>query len=203
MSGPYDSDTPFDSGSSYGIDETYETSAGSEELLDDSLYVMQDRDVAFGRNLVDQVRAHPVPVLLTGIGVTWLLASSLRASREEVIWHDETGAAGTLRQGQAAARQGYEYLRYDQPLVLGALAIAAGALLGSLLPESAVESSYLGDYSDRTRSRVKDEVEHASILVKEAAVRATEGVREAMEDAVRPEPRSGVDSVPSDRTSPF
>lgn len=197
MSGTYDpnapksSDAPYGPESSYGVDAFYESDpesdspVSSEELVDDALYVIQDQGSAFGRNLVEQVRAHPVPALLTGIGVTWMLANSLRASRESVIWHDEV-EAGTWGGGENAVRQGYDFLRNDQPLVLGALAIAAGALIGSLLPESETEASYLGEYSDRTRSRVREEVEQASILVKEAAVRATEGVRQAADAADDP-----------------
>ena len=60
--------------------------------------------------------------------------------------HDaRMAAADTLKRGGRAASNLFE----DQPLVMGALAIAVGAGLGSLLPHSKIEDEALGANSDR------------------------------------------------------
>lgn len=217
------------------------------ELLDQGLRMFKSGGSGFGRNLADQVRNNPVPTVLTGIGLTWLMAASDRpppayrgrsgssltekasgaasagsgaADKARGLAGQARGAASQARgaashaadstraaaeRGRAAAEnaahytqemsrsvadatrsgarsawQGYDYLRREQPLVLGALAVAAGAIIGGLLPRSQVEDQYIGEYSDETRDRLKEEARHQMDQAKETAADTAEKVsREA------------------------
>jgi hypothetical protein len=45
---------------------------------------------------------------------------------------------------------------HDQPLVLGALGLAAGALIGAVLPGSAAEDRLMGEARDRALAKAKE-----------------------------------------------
>jgi hypothetical protein len=48
------------------------------QVLDDLMgYFRGSEGAVFGRNLMDSVQSNPLPAALTGIGLTWLMASSL------------------------------------------------------------------------------------------------------------------------------
>ena len=51
------------------------------QVLDDVIRYFRGKEGAdFGRSLLDSVRANPLPTALTGIGLTWLMASNPRRS---------------------------------------------------------------------------------------------------------------------------
>lgn len=79
------------------------------------------------------------------------------------------GVSSRARGGARRARAGAEHLLADQPLLLGALGIAAGALLGAALPASEQEDRALGRLRD-------DALDHARAL-------GAKGVRRAREKA--------------------
>ena len=48
------------------------------QVLDDLMgYFRGSEGAVFGRNLMDSVQSNPLPAALTGIGLTWLIVSSL------------------------------------------------------------------------------------------------------------------------------
>lgn len=63
------------------------------------------------------------------------------------------------RQGGEAARESFETMLEEQPLVLGALALAAGAAFGGLLPRTRTEDSLMGEQSDRLKDEVASTVQ--------------------------------------------
>ena len=215
------------------------------ELLDQGLRMLRRNGGSeLGRSLADQVRNNPLPTLLTGLGVTWLMAAPNRppieqpspggsgfgrfkesvsraasaasgaASRASSAASSARGSAGQAagraqaagQQGRAAAGdaahraadlgrgmanvsrsgaqhawEGYEYLRREQPLVLGALAVAAGAVIGGLLPRSETEDRYMGEYSDEASQRLKEEAAHKAEQAKETAAGAAEAATDEVE----------------------
>jgi hypothetical protein len=245
--------------------EALERRLSPGELLDQMLHVVKDNGGAFGKNLAIQVRNNPVPVLLTGIGMTWLMAASDRPPQRSGygmgLGYDSSvdygsamrgkgsamrdkasamgsslsegassaadsarataqhareaaeGMAGSVREGAMHARdsarsaaygladssragaeslwEGYEYLRREQPLVLGALAVAAGALLGSLVPSTRAEDRLMGEQSDEAMQRLKEEGQRRVDQAKDAAADAAEAAR----DSVQPK-RAGRSDVP-------
>ncbi|MFU8817206.1 MAG: DUF3618 domain-containing protein [Pseudomonadales bacterium] len=249
--------------------EALERRLSPGELLDQVLHVVKDNGGAFGKNLATQVRNNPVPVLLTGIGMTWLMAASDRPPRRYAGYGYETGygygtgaghdagarVEGAMESAQgagssamesargaassathsardAASRAGdsarsaaegararaestargvadttrasaeglwdtYEYMRREQPLALGALAVAAGALLGSMLPSTTTEDRMMGEQSDEAAERLKEQGRRGAEQARAAAADAAETARESVQPkrAGRAEPPSGSGSA--------
>lgn len=195
-----------------------------------------DRVMHFGKgngnelmqNLGATIKAHPLPALLTSVGLVWLYASrnepapssnggysggrstylaatSMSTGRETADDGSSTGAelkqraqqlgdnlsdswdqttakvsdlsdkmtdklhsAGsqisqktqqatdTLRQQSVRAKQSFTQLLNDNPLALGAMGIALGAILGAALPITEQENQMLGKASDKVADKAKD-----------------------------------------------
>lgn len=75
----------------------------------------------------------------------------------------------------------------NQPLVAGALAFAAGAALGALVPRLPQEDELMGDVADQVKEAVKDAaeplIEEGQHLLDEGTAKLEEG-REALEDGL-------------------
>ncbi|HXV24301.1 MAG TPA: DUF3618 domain-containing protein [Alphaproteobacteria bacterium] len=70
------------------------------------------------------------------------------------------------------ARTGFEHMLDEQPLVLGAVAVALGAVLGATLPTSRLENRYLGPARERLRHRAGDFAREQWEKAKEVAASA-------------------------------
>ena len=94
----------------------------------------------------------------------------------------------------------------DQPLVVGALALAAGAAIGGLLPHSRIEDDTLGATSDRLYADAQDlyraERDKAIAVAKVAASDVKDEIKDAGTDlkAMLPEGKN-VGEVIADRTA--
>jgi uncharacterized protein DUF3618 len=216
------------------------------ELLDRVMDVVKRHGGEFGDNLLTQVRNNPLPTIIAGVGVAWLMTASKRPPPrgyphfgDDYGSDDRSGTAdrfssafesardtasstaesaksaatdamdATTRAARGAAdaaeraahraadmtRQtadrvarasrasahsvtgGYSYLYREQPLVLGAIAVAAGAALGALLPSTRSEDSVLGETSDEVKARLQSEAESRGGELREAAAEAVETVK--------------------------
>lgn len=217
-----------------------------------------DRLVNFGKgngselaqNLGATIKAHPLPALLTSVGLAWLYASRNEPAPSSVdtgfrrsgyvgatamstgrempgdgsdiglgqraqdlgdqvadTWdrasarvsqfsdqvtdklhgmtdtlHDASATVGaktrqatdTARQQSMRARQGFNQMLDENPLALGAIGVALGALLAAALPITEQENQLLGKASDRVTDKARD------------AVRSTVAdARESVHDATR------------------
>lgn len=216
--------------------EALERKLSPGELLDQFLGTMKHNGGDFGRNLLTQVRNNPVPVLLTGVGLTWLISTSDRppqpaahgsgpslgerassaaaaargaagqassgarsaaegargamGSAAEHTRHALEGMAGSTRHtaqsvaeasrtGMHSLAEGFDYLRREQPLVLGAIGVAAGALIGAMFPATAAEDEWIGERRDETLDRLKEEGQRTVEEAKGAAADAAEAARQA------------------------
>jgi hypothetical protein len=83
------------------------------------------------------------------------------------------------RSGMQSVAECYSYLRNEQPLVLGAIAIVAGAAIGALLPTTSAENEWMGEASSTAKERLKNEARRRMDDVKEGAAQVTEAVRQA------------------------
>jgi ElaB/YqjD/DUF883 family membrane-anchored ribosome-binding protein len=121
----------------------------------------------FVSNLGSQVKYNPLPVSLVGIGLAWLMAASktpgnssefssqVGESKEQAKQRiaqlgervNELGQSARNRMSQA--REGYSHLVQEQPLALGAVGVAIGALLAAYLPRTRQEDEMLGEASDK------------------------------------------------------
>ena len=175
--------------------EALEERISPSALADRTMRLLRENGGEFGHNLATQVRDHPLPAILAGIGIAWLfvesgpkphradhsadahargaagggLSSVTTATRSAAAQAADatrdavTQAANATRSaaGHAAdsTRQmmhdaavasrsvstGYSHLSREHPLALAALAVAAGAVLGALLPATEVEEELLGE----------------------------------------------------------
>ncbi|MET1753983.1 DUF3618 domain-containing protein [Novosphingobium sp. RD2P27] len=93
-------------------------------------------------------------------------AESFRNRRH--AWSDSSKNAGHAMagQGRAAAGKGQE-LYESNPLIGGLVAAAAGAFLGSLLPESQAEQQKLGGIGEKARNMASDQADHAMNAARE------------------------------------
>jgi hypothetical protein len=206
--------------------DALETRLSPSALLNHVVESVKESGGDFSANLLNQVRNNPLPSILAGVGIAWLMTASKRpppSARATASTGDEhpleeglaaareswRGATDTLRGAAARTREtfagvsdgtreaagkladatreswhsvaatsragartvgdSFSYLRDEQPLILGALAIAAGALIGGLLPRTASEDRWLGAASADARGEIKDTARKAMNAVKDAA----------------------------------
>lgn len=90
-------------------------------------------------------------------------------------------AAERAREQSRRAGQGFQTILEEQPLVVGALGIALGAIIGALLPESEREDRMLGQARDRVLDRAKDLGTRGYEQVRGKAQQAAAGAREAVQ----------------------
>ncbi len=194
------------------IDELMQQFAPGELINQGISFFRSKGNYNFIRNLTTQVENNPIPTVLTGVGLIWLMSASSQpsvnqgesltdtiskkagATREKLSSatgrvgsssHDvaertrETGqqvAAGArdakrrvsdvsrhtaerARSGLRNAREGSTQVLREHPLLVGVLAVAAGAALGSLLPRTSAEDRAVGELSDRETDAVKEKAE--------------------------------------------
>ena len=217
------------------------------ELIDRFTSAVKQNSGEFGTNLLTQVRNNPVPSIMAGIGLAWLMASSKQppaarsgehtrglgdrfasamdsvrgaaeSARETVYGATEsareqadgvadlarnaasatTEAASraadsarrtgdSLRRASAAGAQsvaeGYSYLSREQPLLLGAIAIVAGAAIGALLPGTRTEDEWIGGTSDAAKTRLKDQAKQRFDDLRETGAEIAEAARETLTGA--------------------
>lgn len=179
------------------------------QILDQALGFVRENGGEFGRNLGNSVKQNPLPVILTGVGLLWMIASrgsapggsaggsarvrtdsdrtevedisregegvgerlsdAASSARERISGlagrvSDRAGAAAERVQGAAhaagaqaqRAREGFGQLFEEQPLLIGALGVALGALFGAALPASETEDRMFGQARDRALQRSKE-----------------------------------------------
>lgn len=178
------------------------------QIVDQAIHWLKEGRVGgtasgFADSLSNTIKENPVPVALVGIGLTWLAVSSRGAVRASTSFVDETAAlkerASTMSRdaGERArevkervqvaasrARESSSELWDSQPLVVGAIAVGVGALLGALLPSTPREQRALG----RVRAEPLGEAsEEGSRLLGEAG-------QEEAERSVRSERAGGAPS---------
>jgi hypothetical protein len=216
--------------------EALERRFSFDRLVDLTVGRIRDRGGEFAGNLTDAAARNPVPLLLTSIGIGWMMLTSrrsadgastysgdggrigerMRNARDRVsstadrirgaaestrdTWQEASesardglhraadslrgaaessrdtfehtaeslrSGADSLRSGAtraaAATREQIEYARSrvdrlldEQPLMLGAIGLAAGAIIGALLPTTEQEDRYLGDARDKVLKNVAE-----------------------------------------------
>ena len=138
-----------------------------------------------GNTVVDRLRNNPIPALMTGVGVAWLLMSNgeryrgngdryrpyLRqvtaqlsyrtASDRTTDWSTETGEGRRMASpnGRSAMRNGVrqiETMVRQYPLAVGAAAVLIGASLGMVVPETERENELMGEARDTALERAQE-----------------------------------------------
>jgi len=124
------------------------------QLVDQGLdYLRRSGATEFVENLGGAAKNNPLPVALTSIGIAWLMALGRQPAQNHgsgASWFEPSSSGPGLREKAASmrerasevtdtarqqwqrARGGVDYLVNEQPLVLGAIGLAIGALLGGV-----------------------------------------------------------------------
>ena len=203
------------------------------ELINQAMVMFRGSgDAHFIRNLSTQIQNNPVPTILAGVGLTWLMTASkqppersapggpsrARQSAGQKLSHLADQARGSTQQASESARQKQQHLaqgasdmkerlsdnshqamgsarsgarsvrdRYDtmlqeQPLMLGAMAIAAGAALGALIPRTKTEDQTLGEVSDEQKQVARH---HAQEMKEQAESKVEEKLNEHRSQTAR------------------
>jgi ElaB/YqjD/DUF883 family membrane-anchored ribosome-binding protein len=110
--------------------------------------------------------------------------------------------AGTAQAQANRAREGFNTLLEEQPIILGALGLAVGAAIGTMLPSTEQEDRLLGPARDKMISQIKERGSEVYEQVREKAEDTVEkvqqagqntmaGERDAIKDREESNPRQG------------
>lgn len=208
--------------------EALERRFSFDRLVDLTVSRVRERGGEFAGNLTDAATRNPLPLLLTSVGLAWMMMASrngnhesnrnwrpgrgggrrvtdelrdragnlrsraadaadqvsgafdstretlkdaVQSSREtfeetaESLRSRASRAAEVTREQAQIARERLDHLLHDQPLVLGALGLAAGAIIGALLPTTEQEDRFIGPMRAKV---VKDAAQKSRALYETA-----------------------------------
>lgn len=209
-----------------------------DRLMELTIGRVRDRGGEFAGNLTDAATQNPVPMLLTSIGLGWMMltnrggggsrasystsdladkasgaaermhgaasgaAESVHGAMDatrETLEHSAESLRGSASRAATATREQVDYARQrmdrlleEQPLVLGAIGLAAGAILGAWLPTTEHEGRLLGDVRDKAvrnvtqQSRSRYEAARETAATYSSPSREDEAGREREQAAQRP-----------------
>jgi hypothetical protein len=87
-------------------------------------------------------------------------------------------ARNSLRRSTRGAQNGFQRLLRDNPLLVGAAAIVAGAAVGAALPETERENELMGETRDSMIDKAQELARNIPVTVQEAAGEAVKTVAE-------------------------
>lgn len=136
------------------------------ELIEQALDMAREHGGEFSRNLGAQVKNNPMPMILSSLGLTWMMMSSGKTgaahgthetnSDKTSELGDRVHEAGTdVKHSVQHAGETLAKFYREQPLIAGSLGIAIGAALGGLVPPTEMEDEVLGEASDRSVDAAK------------------------------------------------
>ncbi len=202
-------------------------------MIDTVLGYAKGNGGEFVTNLGNTLKANPVPTVLTGVGLVWLMAGQNRQPAstyststgpsmrdrlsEKTTGLKEQGASLKDRAGQMthnlsssvsstrarlsdSSRHAGENLRYradqarggfnrmlnEQPLALGAIGVALGALVAACIPPTRREDELMGEARDemahRAREKAEEGYERASAVGQDVAEQVKHELKRDMND---------------------
>ena len=168
------------------------------ELIDQAVGMAREHGGEFGRNLSVQVKNNPLPLILTSVGISWMMMASSKngaanahgsyntdkhgrsikdtlgdtatKSRDKAVEVGDRlhGANANVKESAQNARDSLTQFYREQPLIAGSLGIAIGAALGALIPPTDIEDDMLGQASDRSIDAAKSKAENTYDEVRES-----------------------------------
>lgn len=108
-------------------------------------------------------------------------ASHRISDAKERVGETAHHAADSVRHQADRAREGFSHLMEDNPLVVGAIALGIGALLGAALPVTHKEDELMGETGDKLRSKASE----AGHTVREKGREVAQSVREKGSETAR------------------
>jgi ElaB/YqjD/DUF883 family membrane-anchored ribosome-binding protein len=176
----------YDFNDSYQLDKDIHSTEYDEMALDEDELDQRDQGEGVLSKAGETVKAAGEKVKAAAEGARKKLAGSrqkLTSSRRAV----GSGMRRTTDTAQAQAqqvREGFNNLLTEQPLVVGALGIAVGAIIGAVLPETERENRLLGPIRDKTISEVKERGAESYHQVRKSVSRVGEEAKQAISQSV-------------------
>lgn len=182
-----------------GIIDALEGRLSPGEMINKAVQGSKDGGREFATNLAQAVRDNPTAALLTAAGMAWLwtsqrhppshhreagelrqgLAEKADGARESLGNARDTAsekahnAADSVRAGAHRASDGFQHMLEDNPMALGAIGVAVGALLGGVLPPTRKEDELMGGTRDRVADRTREGLHEARHDLADAGREAT------------------------------
>lgn len=127
----------YASNASYGVDPDYEGHPSTAERIKDK-----------ARHFKDNAKSQVGDV-------------GHRMERTSAHWRDRASHAGQHIRAQAgSAGHSFQSLLREQPLAVGAIGIAVGALIAASLPATSKEDRYMGETRDKMADKARQKVNH-------------------------------------------
>jgi hypothetical protein len=111
------------------------------------------------------------------------LADSWTSSKDAVMGR-MSQTAGMAQVQANRAREGFNTMLDEQPIILGALGLAVGAAIGAMLPSTEQENRLLGPARDKTFSQIKERGAEVYQQVRDKAENAVEKVQQAAQNTI-------------------
>ena len=161
---------------------TEESSESFSERIKHAVSAVQEAVTAKGHDLRDQASG--------AAGAAGDAIGSLSSSAQEKLQDAMSSAGAALSSGSRMAGQTGGNLMAaitESPVILGALGLAAGALLGALLPASEQEETALGGIAGQLRGAVTNLASQGM----ESGTRVVQAVKESAKDSVQAQGLAG------------
>jgi len=175
----------------------------------------RDTAVSAGSKALDIVREHPIPVAMAGLAAGWLLThrpNPAQAGQKVTEVREQIGgtvgdamnrAQDTAQQiGTQAATQAnragglLQQAIRDNPLAVGAAALALGAVVGLAVPQTQQEHQLMGPARDRfvakAQETAQDVAQRAQTAAQETAQKVQHVAQEARDAAQRTAQQEGL-----------
>ena len=186
-------------------------------------YVRHSGANEFVANLGSSVKENPLPITFVALGMAWLMISGQRSGAtgrvSDAVSSAGSDLAATTRRASAGAseavhelgerasrtadaareqldraRRSYRHLRDEQPLALGAIGLAIGAVIAMALPRTSEEEELMGDASRRVAEKARETGQEAMQRAPNVVAAAADA---AVQESVRP---TGSDARPRDES---
>jgi len=172
------------------------------QLVDQGIdYLRHSGANEFVQNLGGTAKQNPLPVALATIGIGWLMALGRQPAQQQGFGFTSSSPGGmrekasgamqaasesmdtmrgrasqmteTAREQWQKARGGVNYMVREQPLALGAIGLAVGAVLAAMAPRTQKEEALMGEASHNVTEKAKEmgsqQLEKAKETMKQAA----------------------------------
>jgi len=137
------------------LDTGYTSGRGTGYSSESATGYSSDRDTSYTSQAMDKLKGTADTIKAKATAARGKLMGSKDTMMDTVS--DASSRAAVAAEDQVRrARQGFNTLLEEQPLVLGALGIALGAAIGALLPATEHEDRLLGEVRDQTVSKVQE-----------------------------------------------
>ena len=170
------------------------------QLVDQGIdYLRHSGANEFVQNLGGTAKQNPMPVALVGIGLAWLMALGRQPAQHE--GYGSSASASGIRERASGMMQGVSermgsaksqigdtasslrkravYMVHEQPLALGAVGLAVGAVLAAMAPRTQKEEALMGEAS-------RNVTEKAKAMGSQQLEKAKETIRQAAEPPASP-----------------